>query len=63
MRKPGLVAVGTIIALAGLVFFLQGVGVLKGSSMSNTTTWSIAGPILALVGVAVAAVGYRGRSR
>jgi hypothetical protein len=29
--------------------------------MSNTTTWSIIGPITALIGIAIA--GYGGRSR
>jgi drug/metabolite transporter superfamily protein YnfA len=63
MRNPALAAAGAVIALLGTVFFLQGVGVLKGSSMSNTTTWSVAGPIIALVGLAIAAAGFRGRSR
>jgi hypothetical protein len=63
MRKPVLVFVGGIIALAGLVFTLQGVGVLEGSSMSNTTFWSVAGPVIILVGLAIAAAGARGRPR
>lgn len=45
---------------AGVVFTLQGVGVLKGSTMSNTTTWSILGPIIALVGAAIA---FRSRGK
>jgi hypothetical protein len=63
MRKPVLVFVGGIIAVAGLVFTLQGVGVLEGSSMSNTTFWSVAGPVIMLVGLAIAATGARGRRR
>ena len=63
MRNPALAAGGAVITVLGIVFFLQGVGVLKGSSMSNTTTWSIAGPIIALVGLALAATGFRGRPR
>jgi hypothetical protein len=61
MRRPGLVVVGILIALAGLLFTLQGVGVLTGSTMSNTTFWSVAGPIIAVVGLAVAVTGARGR--
>jgi drug/metabolite transporter superfamily protein YnfA len=61
MRNPAVVAAGSVITLLGLVFFLQGVGVLKGSSMSNTTTWSVAGPVIALVGLAIAVLGFRGR--
>jgi hypothetical protein len=63
MRKPGLVFVGGIVALMGLVFTLQGVGVLEGSSMSDTTFWSVAGPLIMLVGFAVAAAGVRGGAR
>jgi hypothetical protein len=50
MRRPLPFVVGVIIALAGVVFTLQGVGVVNGSTMSNTTTWSILGPIIVIVG-------------
>ena len=62
MRKPGLVFVGAIVVLMGLVFTLQGVGLLKGSSMSDTTFWSIAGPVIMVVGLVVAAAGVRGKA-
>ena len=52
-------AVGLIVALFGVIWALQGFGVLQGSPMSNTTTWSIIGPITALVGVVIAAFGWR----
>jgi hypothetical protein len=61
MRKPALVVVGVVIALAGLLFTLQGVGVIKGSAMSNTTFWSVAGPVVVVVGLLVVCVGVRGR--
>ncbi|MDP7701608.1 MULTISPECIES: hypothetical protein [unclassified Mycobacterium] len=51
--------VGLIIALFGLIWALQGFGVLGGSPMSNTTTWSVIGPITALVGVAIAVFSWR----
>ena len=63
MRKPGLVIAGGILALLGLIFTLQGVGLLEGSFMSDTTFWSVAGPVIMLVGLAVAAAGGRGRTR
>lgn len=63
MKKPVRVVVGVIVALLGVLFTLQGVGAVKGSAMSNTTTWSVAGPIIFIVGVAVAGMGLRGRSR
>lgn len=52
---------GVIVALFGLLFTLQGFGAVQGSPMSNTTTWSVLGPIVALVGVAMAFVGARRR--
>jgi hypothetical protein len=52
-------AVGLILALFGLIWALQGFGVLGGSQMSNTTTWSISGPITALIGIVIALVSWR----
>ena len=61
MCAVAIVVVGVIVALAGLLFALQGLGAVSGSPMSNTTTWSILGPIIALVGIAIAFAGWRGR--
>ena len=61
MRSAFLVLFGVIIALFGLLFTLQGFGMVQGSPMSNTTTWSILGPIIALAGAAMAFLGYRSR--
>jgi hypothetical protein len=63
MRRTGVVVLGVVIALAGLLFTLQGVGVITGSAMSNTTFWSVAGPVIIVVGLALAVVGWRGRAR
>ncbi|HEY2197098.1 MAG TPA: hypothetical protein VGH69_05220 [Mycobacterium sp.] len=61
MRRTFVVtfAVGLILALFGLIWALQGFGVLGGSRMSNTTTWSISGPITALIGIVLAVVSWR----
>ncbi|OCB13552.1 hypothetical protein A5717_13870 [Mycolicibacterium porcinum] len=56
-------AVGVIVALFGLIWALQGFGVLQGSPMSNTTTWSIIGPITVLIGVVISVVSWRKISR
>ncbi|HXS87426.1 MAG TPA: hypothetical protein VN741_17515 [Mycobacterium sp.] len=50
---------GLILTLFGLIWALQGFGVLGGSPMSNTTTWSISGPITAVIGIVVAVVSWR----
>jgi hypothetical protein len=61
MRKTFVVTftLGLVVALFGLIWALQGFGVLGGSQMSNTTTWSITGPITALIGTVVAVVSWR----
>ena len=61
MRRAFVVtfAVGLIIAVFGLIWALQGFGVLGGSPMSNTTTWSIIGPITGLIGIVIAAFSWR----
>ena len=54
-----LVGAGSLIALAGVIFTLQGVGVIGGSFMSGTTTWAVAGPLIALAGLALVVLGLR----
>ena len=49
--RIALVVVGVVVTLFGLLWALQGFGVVGGSPMSNTTTWSIIGPIVALIGI------------
>ena len=61
MAKPLWVVAGVVLVLLGLLWTLQGVGVIEGSSMSNTKTWSIIGPIVLLAGAFVTSVGIRGR--
>ncbi len=55
------VAVGVVVALFGILFALQGFGAVGGSPMSNTTTWSVLGPIIALIGIAIAVAPFRRR--
>jgi len=61
MRGIILLGVGVLLALFGLIWALQGFGVLLGSPMSNTVTWSIIGPITVVVGLAIAVFGWRTR--
>jgi hypothetical protein len=61
MRRAFVVtfAVGLIVAVLGLIWALQGFGVLGGSPMSNTTTWSISGPITVVIGIVIAVFSWR----
>jgi hypothetical protein len=52
-------AFGVLVAIFGLIWALQGFGVLGGSPMSNTTTWSVIGPITVLIGIAIAVFSWR----
>ncbi|KQW43071.1 hypothetical protein ASC77_22550 [Nocardioides sp. Root1257] len=61
MAKPLWVVVGVVLVLVGLLWTLQGIDVIQGSSMSGTRTWSVIGPIVLLVGAFVMSVGIRGR--
>jgi hypothetical protein len=63
VKNPTLFIVGVVVALFGLLFSLQGAGVIKGSTMSGTTFWTVAGPVIVVAGLAVASVGVRGRDR
>ena len=59
MNRPTLMAIGAVLVVFGLVFFLQGIDVLGGSGMSGKTLWAILGPIIALVGVGVLVAASR----
>jgi len=59
MRRVVLVGVAFLLTLAGVVFTLQGVGVLGGSVMSGVTFWAVVGPVIALAGLVLALIGLR----
>ena len=59
MKKGLLIAVGVLVALAGVVFTLQGLNVMGNSAMSGQTIWAVLGPVIAIVGLIVATLGAR----
>jgi hypothetical protein len=54
-----LVVVGVLLVLTGIVWTLQGLDILGGSAMSGVTAWAIIGPIVGVVGLALAIMGAR----
>jgi hypothetical protein len=63
VRNGLLMVVGALLAVAGIIWALQGFGVIGGSFMSGDSVWAIIGPVVAVVGLGLAAVGVRrGRS-
>jgi hypothetical protein len=59
MKRVLLIGVGLLITVAGAIFTLQGVGAMGGSAMSGVTFWAVAGPVIALAGLAMVVVGLR----
>ena len=47
--KLGLNIVGVLMALLGLVWFFQGIGVIKGSFMTGSTQWLLIGLVLIII--------------
>jgi len=48
--RIALSVLGVLVCLLGVVFLLQGIGVLGGSFMSNTVTWTVIGAVMIPVG-------------
>jgi len=61
MTRILLAGAGLLITVVGVIFTLQGVGVIGGSFMSGTTTWAVAGPVIALAGLALVILALRRR--
>jgi hypothetical protein len=61
MKSSLLVAAGIVVIIIGGVFALQGFGIIEGSAMSNSHTFEVAGPLVALAGLVLAALGLRHR--
>jgi hypothetical protein len=60
MRKVLLAVVGGLFAVVGVIWTLQGLGYLGGSSMTGESFWAIVGPVVAGLGVALVYVAVRG---
>jgi len=54
---------GAVLAAVGLVWTLQGVGVLQGSAMTGSTLWATIGPIVLVVGLVLIGIGIARRRR
>jgi len=54
-----LIIVGVLATIAGVIFALQGFGVLGGSVMSGSSLWAALGPLIAVAGLAAIGSGLR----
>ena len=62
MMKTILLIVACLLVVFGVLFTLQGVGIVGGSAMTGDTTWAVIGPILAVVGLLLGAWALRRRA-
>ena len=60
MGKIVAIAIAALLIAIGGVWTLQGLGYVKGSSMTGSTVWATVGPIVAAFGVALIYVAFRG---
>ncbi|WP_344088247.1 hypothetical protein [Luedemannella helvata] len=58
-----LIVGGLLLIASGVVWTLQGLNLLGGSSMSGNRTWAVIGPIAALAGVVAVRGGLRRGAR
>jgi hypothetical protein len=59
MRTGVVTAFGVLLTVAGVIWALQGFGVIGGSFMSGDSVWAIIGPVVAVIGVILVAVSVR----
>ncbi len=57
------IILGVLAVLVGLVWTLQGLNLLGGSAMSGHAMWAVIGPVLAVLGLVLIAIGLRRRGR
>jgi hypothetical protein len=61
MMRIALNIFGTLVVLAGAVWFLQGINVLPGSFMTGQIRWAVYGGIAFAVGIALLLLANRPR--
>lgn len=59
MKRNLLVTAGGLITVLGLLFILQGTGLVKGSLMTNSHFWIYGGAVIAIAGAAILMLGVR----
>lgn len=55
--------IGVLLFLTGVVWFFQGIGVILGSFMSNTTQWTLIGLLCVVLGIGLLFVNNRRQPR
>ena len=58
-RSPVLIVIGLLLVAMGVLWMLQGLGVVGGSAMSGHIVWAVVGPIVAVIGLVLVLRGAR----
>lgn len=53
--------VGFLFTLIGIIWFLQGINILGGSSMTGQSVWAVNGSIAVVIGIALLVFANRDR--
>jgi hypothetical protein len=61
-RNRWLIGGGVLLVAVGVVWTLQGLGLLGGSVMTGVTLWAVIGPVVAAVGLVLVVLGARRRA-
>ncbi|MEV0168685.1 hypothetical protein ACGFJC_52435 [Nonomuraea fuscirosea] len=59
MKARIIVAIGLLLAATGVLWTLQGLGIVGGSAMSGVTTWAVVGPVVVVVALVITYIGFR----
>ncbi len=59
--KTALPLLGILMALIGVVWFLQGINILPGSFMTGDPKWAVAGVVMLIIGGGLIVYGVRAR--
>ncbi|MEV5503013.1 hypothetical protein AB0M50_47190 [Nonomuraea fuscirosea] len=59
MKARIIVAIGLLLAATGVLWTLQGLGIVGGSAMSGVTTWAVVGPLVVVVALVITYIGFR----
>jgi hypothetical protein len=63
MKGTVFVTVGAVCVVVGVVWFLQGIGVIGGSFMTDSSLWLVIGAVVTVVGVVLLGLWVRDRVR
>jgi formate hydrogenlyase subunit 3/multisubunit Na+/H+ antiporter MnhD subunit len=64
VKYVAMMVLGVVLFLVGLLWLFQGLGMTGGSGgMNGNKLWAVVGPMVAVIGIVLAAQGRRGRTR